>query len=262
VRDRRKGPQSFYALAADTLSATAQSIVESAAASSDPTIDGDQKRVKELDHERRRGLPEAFADEIERDYSPGRTWHSLALGIAGMLDLGDVLDVGSGDGAAATVIAPYCRSLTCVDTNAKAIDAAKERLAKFPRARAQVADAHALPFPDDGFDAVLLLHTLTYAENRGRAREESARVLKAGGRMVIECLDAHRQADVTAPYGERHSGFSPRALRGLLEAAGLGVVFAEVACRESKKPHLQVVLAIAQKGTGRRTARTRKAKRQ
>ena len=33
----------------------------------------------------------------------------------------------------------------------------------------------------------------------------------------------------------------------LLGAAGLDVVAADVACRESKKPHLQVVLAIAEK---------------
>ena len=36
-------------------------------------------------------------------------------------------------------------------------------------------------------------------------------------------------------------------MRGLLARAGLDVVSAEVACREAKKPHLQVVLAIADK---------------
>jgi ArsR family transcriptional regulator len=52
---------------------------------------------------------------------------------------------------------------------------------------------------------------------------------------------------VTAPYGERHHGFSPRAMRRMLAAPGLDVTFSEVACRESKKPHLQVVLAVANK---------------
>ena len=41
---------------------------------------GDQKRLRELDAERRGGLPESVADEFERDYSPGRTWQSLAVG--------------------------------------------------------------------------------------------------------------------------------------------------------------------------------------
>jgi len=115
--------------------------------------------------------------------------------------------------------------------------------------RAQVADAHALPFADASFDSVLVFHTLTYAENPGRVLKECARVLRPGGRLVVLCLDEHRQSDVTARYGERHPGFSPRAVRGLLTRAGLSVVSAQVAARELKKPHLQVVLAIADKET-------------
>ncbi len=64
---------------------------------------------------------------------------------------------------------------------------------------------------------------------------------------MLLCLDEHRQSEVTARYGERHPGFSPRTVRGLLSRAGLDVVSAEVVCRELKKPHLQVVLAIADK---------------
>src|SRR4029079_15239947 len=114
VRDRRHGTQCFYALAVDTLPGTAKAVLDEAASSADPTLAGDQRRLLELEAERRGGLPESVADELERDYSPGRTWRSLAVGIAGLLDLGDVLDVGSGDGAAAGALAPYCRSLTCI----------------------------------------------------------------------------------------------------------------------------------------------------
>src|SRR6478735_8960601 len=51
VRDRRQGAQSFYALANESLSATAQAIVDTAATSSDPTIEGDRERLRELDDE-------------------------------------------------------------------------------------------------------------------------------------------------------------------------------------------------------------------
>src|SRR4051812_23382183 len=112
VRDRRKGAQSFYALALEALPGTARAFLDEAAASGDPTLDGDQARLLELEAERRSGLPESASDSLERDYSPGRTWQSLAVGVAALLRLGDVLDVGSGDGAAASAIAPYCRSLT------------------------------------------------------------------------------------------------------------------------------------------------------
>jgi len=263
VSDRRKGAQSFYTLAADRLPPTARVFFEEAAVSGDPTLDGDQKRLCELDAERRGEQPDALADAIERDYSPGRTWQSLAGGLAALLELGDVLDVGSGDGAAASALAPYCRSLTCVDTSERAIEAARERLAKYPHVTARVADAHELPFPDGSFDAVLAFHTLTYAAQPPRALAECARVLRPGGRLVLLCLDAHEQLEVTARYGERHPGFSPRALRGMLRRAGLGVASCEVACRESRKPYLQVVQAMAHKpavGEARRAAPARRAR--
>src|SRR5882724_7876873 len=202
VWDRRQGTQCFYGLAVGTLPETARAVLDEAASSADPTLQGDQKRLHELDAERRGGLPESVADEIERYYSPGRTWQSLAIGIAALLKLGDVLDAGSGDGAAAASLAPYCRSLTCVDTSARMIEAAKERLAKYPHVRAQVADVHELPFRASSFDSVIVFHTLAYAERPPQALEECARVLRPGGRLVLLSLDKHDQQELTVPYGE------------------------------------------------------------
>jgi ArsR family transcriptional regulator len=247
VRDRRRGTQSFYALAADALPPAARVVLEGAASSADPTLVGDQRRLRELESERRGGLPDALADDLERYYSPGRTWQSLAAGIAGLLDLGDVLDVGSGDGAAAAALAPYCRSLTLVDLSPRLIDGARARLAKFERVRAEVADAHALPFEEARFDSVLLFHTLTYAALPARALGECARVLRPGGRLVVLCLDRHEQQEITARYGEVHPGFSPHEVKELLGAQGLAVKSSHVVSREAKKPHLQVVLAVAEK---------------
>ena len=244
VRDRRRGTQCFYALASESLPPTAKGILESASHADDPTLQGDKQRLVELEAERRGGLPDSATHEMERYYSPGRSWKSLSMGLAALLELGDVLDVGSGDAAAASVIAPYCRSLQCIDLNARLIEAAEERLANHPHAKARVGDVHALPFDAASFDSVLVFHTLTYAEHPAAVLRECARVLRPGGRAVVLCLDQHGHHEVTARYGERHPGFSPRQVRKLLEATGLVVSSAEVACRESKKPHLQVVLAI------------------
>jgi ArsR family transcriptional regulator len=247
VRDRRDGQHAFYALALDRLPGTAKVVLDEAMSSEDPTLEGDQRRLEELDAEQRGGLPESFAGEMERHYSPGRTWQSLAVGIAALLRLGDVLDVGSGDGAAAGYLAPYCRSLTCIDTSSRMIEAAKERLARYDNVETHVGDVHDLPFHASSFDSVVVFHTLTYAEHPQRALEECARVLRPGGRLVLLSLDQHEQREVTAPYGERHAGFSPSTLRSLLSRAGLTVSFCNVACREAKKPHFQVVLAVAHK---------------
>ena len=246
VRDRRQGAQSFYTLAYATQSESVQALLEEVTSSADATLGGDRKRLAELEAERR-GEAGALADDLERYYSPGRTWRSLTVGIAALLALGDVLDVGSGDGAAAAAIAPYCRTLTCVDINARLIDAARDRLARFAHVRVDVADAQQLPFGAGSFDTVLMFHTLTYTEAPLSALMECARVLRPGGKLCVLCLDAHQQPEVTAPYGELHQGFSTASVSRLLEQAGLRVLSAEVACREMKKPRLDVVLAVANK---------------
>src|SRR4029078_4980061 len=141
----------------------------------------------------------------------------------------------------------YCRSLTRGDANARMVAPARARLAKVAHARVETGDVHALAFADASFDSVLLFHTLTYAADPARAVAECARVLRPGGRLVLLCLDRHEQREITARYGELHPGFSPVEVRAMLASAGLVVKASHLASREAKKPHLQVVLAVAQK---------------
>jgi ArsR family transcriptional regulator len=247
LRYRRNGTQAFYGLAREGMTETVRGLLLEVSTSPDRTLRADRERLAALEAERHEGLPESAILELDRDYSPGRTWQSLALGAASLLRLGDVLDVGCGDGTVASVLAPYSQTLTCIDNDERAVQAASERLASHPHARARVADVHALPFEDASFDDVLLFHTLTYAEHPAQALAECARVLRPGGRVVLLCLDRHEEHDINVAYGLLHPGFSARELRGLLQTAGLNVSRAEIACREARKPQLRVVLAEAEK---------------
>lgn len=247
VVDRREGQQSFYALTAEELSPASRALLEELVGSPDPTLQSDRARALELEAARRGEAGAPLEDDIERDYSPGRSWRSLALGLAAGLELGAVLDIGCGDGAASACVSPYCRALVCIDSDPAMVQQARERFAAESHVQVRLADAHALPSPAEAFDTVLLFHTLTYAEAPAQVLSEGARVLRKGGRMIVLCLDQHDHRDVTRRYRERHPGFSPAQAGNLLSAAGLEVSHAGVACREDRKPHLQVVLAVAAK---------------
>jgi ArsR family transcriptional regulator len=249
VRDRRSGASVFYALNDQRMPAAARTAWEIvSAAVDDPVLAADRARCESVLAARAKvaGL-DAIAGQMERHYTPGRTWEALARGFVGLMRLGDVLDVGAGDGAVAELVAARARSVTVVDRSERMVDAARARLGRLANARAVLGDACALPFDPASFDEVLLLHVLTMVQAPNRALAEAARVLRPGGDVVVVTLDAHEATDVSAAYGEVHPGFSPAKLKRALATAGLAVSRCEVTSREKRAPHFRVISAFARK---------------
>ncbi|HVY49502.1 MAG TPA: metalloregulator ArsR/SmtB family transcription factor [Minicystis sp.] len=254
VRDRRAGASTFYALNEGGMPEGARRAWELVRAEvDDAVLDGDRARcAKVLAARAKAGGLDALAGQMERHYTPGRTWEALARGLVGLLRLGDVLDVGAGDGTVAELVAPRARSMTLLDRSERMIEAARARLAGAERVRCVLGDAHELPFPDAAFDQVLLLHVLTMAHTPGRVVAEAARVLRPGGDLVLVTLAEHEQGDVGAAYGELHPGFAPAKLRRMLTKTGLDVSRCDVTSREKRPPHFRVVSAFARKEEHRR----------
>jgi SAM-dependent methyltransferase len=100
--------------------------------------------------------------------------------------------------------------------------------------RDSVGDVRDLPFRTASFDAIYSMGTIEHFDETERAVEEIARVLKPGGRAIIGVPNRHdpflRPLFVTVlqaiglyGYGYEKS-YSRRALKKMLEAAGLNVV--------------------------------------
>ncbi|MCC9310062.1 class I SAM-dependent methyltransferase [Kitasatospora sp. RB6PN24] len=100
-----------------------------------------------------------------------------------------ILDIGGGPGRYALALASAGYAVTLLDPVPlhvrQAADASAS--AEHPLTATGVADARALPAPDESFDAVLLLGPLYHLpepEDRHRAWTEAARVLHPGGVAV------------------------------------------------------------------------------
>lgn len=193
------------------------------------------------------GWPDEVAGQMEHRYSPGRTWEATARGLVGMLRMGDVLDVGSGDGVLATLLAPRARSVTCLDRSARVIEAARTRLARLANVHLCQGDMHELPFEAEAFDQVLHFHALTYSHEPKRALLEAFRVLRPGGDLVLATLHAHGHSEISATYGHVADGFAVDTLRALTEGVGFDVSLCEITSRERKKPYFEVVSVFARK---------------
>lgn len=252
LRDRRVGASTFYALNDGAMPAEAKRLWELLEGDlEDAVLRSDRARCEALIRARadQKRWPDAIAGEMERHYSPGRTWEALARGFLGLMRLGEVLDVGCGDGAVAQLLAPRAKSYTCLDRNERMIEAARRRLADHD-VRCVVGSADALPFDDSRFDQVLLFHVLTQVPQPSKVIAEAARVLRPGGSLVVLALEAHDHADITAAYHDVHPGFRPAALRKMLQAEGLQVERCEVTSRERRQPNFRVISAFAEQPRG------------
>jgi DNA-binding transcriptional ArsR family regulator len=246
VRDRREGAASYYALAGGAEGKDGASALFALLGSGDPVLRQDARAAREVVRQRRKRGAGA-AERIERSYAPGRSWEALFRGVSGLLRLGDVLDAGCGDAAVADLLAPYARRITCLDVDARALEAARIRLRGRKNVVFRLGDMHAPPFPDASFDEVLLLDLLPCSLKPERLLAEAARVLRPGGALVATTLAPHRHAEEARRYGHVRWGDPPRSLRAMARRAGLFVELCARTSRERRPPHFEIVTLHARK---------------
>lgn len=97
------------------------------------------------------------------------------------------LDVSTGGGHVAATLAPRVRHVTASDLTPRMLEAARThiRARELENVDFVVADAEALPFLDESFDLVTCRIAAHHYPDVPRALSEMARVLVAGGRLIL-----------------------------------------------------------------------------
>jgi ArsR family transcriptional regulator len=249
VRDRRAGVSAYYRWNAETDGKTAQLVQALRASLDDALIADDLRRLPAMLAQRARaaGWADSVAGDMERHYSPGRTWEALARALTSLIDVGDVLDVASGDGVLAELLAPHAKSILCIDASERVVAAARTRLKSFRNVQVRLGDMHALDIGARRFDLVTLMHALTYSDKPAQAIGEAARVLKPGGRLSAITLGRHAHRAAVAPFDHRNLGFRAEDLRRFAQSAGLKIIACGTITRERRPPHFEVLHLVARK---------------
>lgn len=251
VLARRDGTSVYYRANGDRRAGPLNTIWQQLIADSDdPLLRADKRRLPEVLRERAAGQhwADAVAGDMERHYSPGRTWEATARAMVELVSLGDVLDIASGDGALDELIAPRAKSLTCLDISHAVMSAGRDRLKGTKHVRFCQGSMEALPLPDRHFDQVLLLHALTYTTRPERVITEAQRVMRPGATLLGATLREHNYNRHVQPFGHVNNGFEPEQLEKMCRNAGLTVLRCEVTSRERRTPHFEVVTFTATKG--------------
>lgn len=249
VRDRKAGVSSYYRVNQE-LDPTLKTLWHTLRNHTlDPLLEEDLERMPEILRQRadERNWVDAVAGDMERHYSPGRTWESSLRGVVHLLQLGRVLDIASGDGVLAELLAPHCERITCVDASEPVVAACRRRLKAFDNAVVKAGDMHELPFGDGLFDVAMLNHALTYSHAPEIAVREAARVLAPGGRLLINVLAAHQHSDVVGNFGHVNNGFDETALAEMVQQAGLAVLRNGITSQEKRPPHFRILTLLAEK---------------
>jgi SAM-dependent methyltransferase len=110
-----------------------------------------------------------------------RLEHDLILSMLPPINGKRVLDVGCGDGILTEKLASRGADAIGVDANPDMIAATKQHAG----GTYQVADAAALPFADNTFNAITAVTVLCVCANPEKLMQEMVRVLKPGGHLVI-----------------------------------------------------------------------------
>lgn len=163
-------------------------------------------------------------DQLRVLLSPAEEVENSIVQSIGNQPLGRLLDIGTGTGRIAELLADRADYVVGFDRSPEMLRLARARLQNFPANRWELVqgDFYALPFPDAEFDTVTLHQVLHFAHEPVYTLREAARVGSPDARIVIVDLGAHARDELRERHAHVRLGFTDEQMSALLYDAGLG----------------------------------------
>src|SRR5579863_3444524 len=253
VEDRRKGKSNLYRGSSsvqaggsplDEILAKAKN--EIAEASADQAA---MRRVLRKRQDKTRAFFDSVAGRLGKDYVPGKSWKSVAEALLLLMPPLVVADLGAGEGSSALLLSRRAVRVIAVDSSARMIEVGREQARRHgvKNIDYRLGDMEEVPIGDAEVDLVFFSQSLHHALHPERALAEAARILVAGGRVVILDLVKHRFEEARELYADEWLGFSEAELELMLQNAGFDHVEAAVVDKEPDSPQFQTLLVVGEK---------------
>jgi demethylmenaquinone methyltransferase/2-methoxy-6-polyprenyl-1,4-benzoquinol methylase len=132
---------------------------------------------------------------------------------------GSLLDVGGGTGRVSSFLAGATARIILADLSYQMLVESRSKNSLYPAC----SHSEYLPFPDASFERIIMIDALHHVCDQQQTATELWRVLKPGGRLVIEEPDIHHWAVKLVALGEkialmRSHFLSPGEILGLFDA--------------------------------------------
>ena len=106
-------------------------------------------------------------------------------------NLGKVLELGCGTGLYTETLQKIAENVVATDFSDEMIAAAQQKRGNLKKVQFQKANALNLHFENESFDSVFMANLIHVVGNAERVIQESKRVLKSGGQLIITSFAIH-----------------------------------------------------------------------
>lgn len=188
----------------------------------------DRRHLAAIRATRERAATEFFAGQAEKWdrlralLSPAREVEAALLKALEGRELGNLLDIGTGTGRIAELLAERADHIVGLDRSPEMLRVARARLQTLPVEHWELmhGDFNALPFAAGIFDTIVLHQVLHYAQNPAHVLQEAARVAREEARIVVVDLAAHEREELRKHHAHVRLGFTDEQLLSFLSECG------------------------------------------
>ena len=251
VESSRDGKNAYYSVVKGQNSDNCN-LIDLAAAGASELIEHESdlrnlKRILELRENQDLVYFNHMAGRFDSVYGPGRSWQAFGQLLLRLMPEIVVADLGSGEGLLGELLARKCKQVIAVDNS--------DQIVKFGKAKAKKngltnlefrqGDLQSPPIDDNSVDLAILSQALHHAEAPVVAIEQSFRIIKPGGKIMILDLMKHKFDKAKELFGDRWLGFDEGELYQWLESAGFREIEVSAVAREGEEPYFETLLASA-----------------
>jgi SAM-dependent methyltransferase len=195
----------------------------------DPVLAGDLARLEDIRARRAEAAARYFRDNAPR-WAELRSLHvreedveHAMVRLAGKEPVRLHVDLGTGTGAILKQFASRAQQAVGIDSSRDMLAMARVNLeaARIRNAQVRHGEIYALPFPDGFSDFVTIHQVLHFLDDPLRALSEAARILVAGGRLLIVDFAPHDMEDLRAAHAHRRLGIDAGQMALWLQRTGL-----------------------------------------
>ncbi len=237
----RRGNEAITALVATTLAVLPET---------DAVLASDRKRLEDVRSERAKSAAAFFAnvandrDQLGDEYLPQTDIEASMRSLIGDSDYDYMVDLGTGTGRILEVFSDRIRRGSGIDNNTDMLKVARSNLAHAHHAHISVrqGDLHATPLEEGVADLVTLHQVLHYLDDPQEAISEAARIMIAGGVLLVVDFEAHKFDDFRDRYAHRRLGFSDSDIGQWCVDAGLTLVTTEIVKTPKDRPDVKIWL--------------------